>query len=810
MRRFAGWSSIGVFSVLAAVGAGCSSGGGGTGPDESDTGGQDDTGAVTDTSPSPDTFPVDSGEETASETGDDAADAGGDAAEAGDDAADAGDAGDAAEAGGDASDSAMAEAGDAGDGGDAAEAGDGAVCGTGLTTCATSDAGSVCVDTNTDPSHCGDCMTACAALPNATPGCAAAMCGIGACNAGFANCDSNAANGCELNVSSDVNNCGACGKVCSLAHAVSGCASSACTVSSCVQDATGKWSDCDLAAANGCESDVNTDPNNCGACGTVCTLAHATPKCVTATGSSTCQIATCSAGYVDLDKSPTNGCEYACTVVAGADAPDPTFADTNCDGIDGDLAHAVFVSSRIGNDTTGDGTMAKPYKTLQLGINQAYTAMKDVYVDAGTYNESIQLASGVNVFGGFDSGTPRAGAPAGYWGRGAGLVTKINGGTLAVAVSSLNAATMLDYVTVTSADGSSSSSGPGGSSVAIMLSASGSYFTLRGSDVTAGNGGSGGAAGTAAAGSSGNSGITGGVGLSNGGTGSCAAHVQPTVGSAGAASACAPAGGAGGVPGSGVAAGTKGGDASMGGGGGGGGTAPSTCTGSGTVATVGGVGINGTSGTSGGAGAAGTGGTGTGTWTAGGLWTTSNGGAGTVGNNGTSGGGGGGGGGGGTTTGITGCCQSWGGAGGGGGSGGCGGAGGAGGFGGGASFGILLVDSTATLTNDNFTTKNGGGGGSGAFGGTGGTGGTGASGGAGTGSSGAGGGGGNGGNGGTGGNGGGGGGGPSICIAYHASSGSPTAPTVTGGTQTSGTGGTGGAGFPSSGAAGASGKQQAL
>ena len=39
----------------------------------------------------------------------------------------------------------------------------------------------------------------------------AAVCGVAACNPGFANCDQFNGNGCEVNVLSDHNNCGSCG-----------------------------------------------------------------------------------------------------------------------------------------------------------------------------------------------------------------------------------------------------------------------------------------------------------------------------------------------------------------------------------------------------------------------------------------------------------------------------------------------------------------------------------------------------------------------------------------------------------------------
>jgi hypothetical protein len=55
--------------------------------------------------------------------------------------------------------------------------------------------------------------TACT-LPNATGTCTNGVCGSDVCQSGFGNCDGNSANGCEDDVTSDPNNCGACGNVC--------------------------------------------------------------------------------------------------------------------------------------------------------------------------------------------------------------------------------------------------------------------------------------------------------------------------------------------------------------------------------------------------------------------------------------------------------------------------------------------------------------------------------------------------------------------------------------------------------------------
>ncbi len=55
--------------------------------------------------------------------------------------------------------------------------------------------GGTCVDTTTNPAHCGACGTACAAP---TPNCVAGRCAAPGCGMGASDCDGNMANGCEF------------------------------------------------------------------------------------------------------------------------------------------------------------------------------------------------------------------------------------------------------------------------------------------------------------------------------------------------------------------------------------------------------------------------------------------------------------------------------------------------------------------------------------------------------------------------------------------------------------------------------------
>lgn len=67
-------------------------------------------------------------------------------------------------------------------------------------------------DLNTDVNNCGKCGAMCMPGPNiATWDCSVGVCTIQSCNAGFDDCDGIFENGCEVDLSHDVLNCGSCG-----------------------------------------------------------------------------------------------------------------------------------------------------------------------------------------------------------------------------------------------------------------------------------------------------------------------------------------------------------------------------------------------------------------------------------------------------------------------------------------------------------------------------------------------------------------------------------------------------------------------
>lgn len=104
----------------------------------------------------------------------------------------------------------------------------------------------------------------------------------GSCSAGFADCNNDLnTDGCEISTTSNVSNCGACGTVCSTNNITPTCTSSVCG-GTCN---TG-YADCNADAGDGCE--VLTSCNSGGCCGSTCT-SSSDPITSQACVSGTCQ-----------------------------------------------------------------------------------------------------------------------------------------------------------------------------------------------------------------------------------------------------------------------------------------------------------------------------------------------------------------------------------------------------------------------------------------------------------------------------------------------------------------------------------------
>lgn len=492
--------------------------------------------------------------------------------------------------------------------------------------------------------------------------------------------------------------------------------------------------------------DTTHDPLNCGSCGNVCPSGpHSFPGCA----ASACTLA-CDVGYGRAgDPDPSHGC--TCFITSTVDVPDPSFSDENCDGIDGDIAHAIFVDQARGNDGNA-GTMSEPVASIGRGIALAAQQKKDVYVSKGPY-AAITLAAGVNVYGGYDASS--------NWKRAADNVVTISGATVGVSANGITVETHLELVTVVSGH----AGGTGGSSYAVSIVNSPGPIVVRDSVVRAGNGSDGGSGANGARGDGADlnpGGYNGGGawGACNGNCGgNCGLHGN------GGGSACGRYGGNGGDGACGDSTGGAGGWGVGGtpGGNGGHGCTNNFCGNCSAAdhspqATRGWDGADGANGGNG-AHAAPFGGV---------LYASYVPAAGYDGGDGVDGNGAGGGGAGGGSNGTF-CDKDRGAGGGGGGGAGCRGWAGRAGSGGGGSFGFFLLGSSVTVQRCGITTGSGGRGGNGGYGGVGGAGGSGGPGGPSSDDGDWGNWGGNGGHGGAGGNGSGGSGGPSIGIYARSS-----------------------------------------
>jgi hypothetical protein len=85
------------------------------------------------------------------------------------------------------------------------------------------------------------------------------------CNTGWRDCNGDQSDGCEIHTMSDVNNCGACGNVCPSNHGTPTCGNGTCGIA-CDEG----FANCDNSRTTGCQTNLMTSKNHCGACSVQC------------------------------------------------------------------------------------------------------------------------------------------------------------------------------------------------------------------------------------------------------------------------------------------------------------------------------------------------------------------------------------------------------------------------------------------------------------------------------------------------------------------------------------------------------------
>lgn len=156
------------------------------------------------------------------------------------------------------------------------------------------------VDVITDPDNCSGCSIACSANHMATRSCDGSC--NGTCQAGYDDCNGDKQlDGCETRVDSNPDDCGGCGISCSDNHIEAACSGGVCN-----GKCQASFKDCNGdKQADGCESDSRTDEDNCGSCGAACSGNHVARLCK----SGKCTGA-CTSGFADCNgNKKADGCE---------------------------------------------------------------------------------------------------------------------------------------------------------------------------------------------------------------------------------------------------------------------------------------------------------------------------------------------------------------------------------------------------------------------------------------------------------------------------------------------------------------------
>ncbi len=199
------------------------------------------------------------------------------------------------------------------------------------------------------------------ALPNANATCARGRCAIRSCYTTTLDCNHVDADGCEVDAATSVTSCGSCGRACPTPpHSVAACTGGACGFT-----CSAGFGDCDRDPTNGCEVDLNNDSEHCGRCDSYCASPTNTDYA--------CCAGRCT--YMHWDNNNCGGCGIVCqsgpswSAWCGYDACNVSCYDShfgNCDGNSINGCETNLFASDLNNCGACGNVCATPQNSIPV------------------------------------------------------------------------------------------------------------------------------------------------------------------------------------------------------------------------------------------------------------------------------------------------------------------------------------------------------------------------------------------------------------------------------------------------------------
>jgi hypothetical protein len=190
-------------------------------------------------------------------------------------------------------------------------------------------------------------------------------------------------------------------------------------------------------------------------------------------------------GFVSapLDCAPNNAAIHPGAV----DRPDLQFADTNCDGIDGDAATAIFLDANNGNDVN-PGTRALPVQTLPAAFNmrsatRTYVIANSLYAPSSA---QVNVPNDFDIYGGYDATWGRSHAPTFMNGKKWVIAGHSDLQLVSIGIGGSDPALQVMGGTTTLTEVELANTNTAGNSVALFVSGTGTVRMVRGSLTTSG------------------------------------------------------------------------------------------------------------------------------------------------------------------------------------------------------------------------------------------------------------------------------------------------------------------------------------